>query len=123
MYEITLGEHPMFGIEMPPPGELVTRYREAVELVDRLLRNDTTSYAGRFYQVREAPMRPLNEVRDARRIRITVSRSANGEEAGVVCVSLLQKDIECPFPSWDDRKTRGAVADNLCADRVLQYLL
>src|SRR6202165_1845302 len=51
-------EHPMFGIEMPPPGELVTRYREAVELVDRLLRNDMTSYAGRFYQVREAPMRP-----------------------------------------------------------------
>ena len=48
----------MFGIEFPSAGELVGRFREAVEIVDGLLRNDTTSYDGRFYQVREAPMRP-----------------------------------------------------------------
>jgi F420-dependent oxidoreductase-like protein len=51
-------EHPMFGIPFPGPAELVGRYREAVELVDTLLRNDTSSFDGRFYQVREATTRP-----------------------------------------------------------------
>src|SRR6266540_540589 len=50
-------EHPMFGIDFPSPGGLVGRFREAVEVVDRLLRNDTSSYAGRFYTVRDARMR------------------------------------------------------------------
>jgi alkanesulfonate monooxygenase SsuD/methylene tetrahydromethanopterin reductase-like flavin-dependent oxidoreductase (luciferase family) len=51
-------EHPMFGLDFPPPGELVGRYREAVEVVDGLLRNDTTSYQGHFYQLQDATMRP-----------------------------------------------------------------
>jgi F420-dependent oxidoreductase-like protein len=51
-------EHPMFGIDFPRPAELVERYREAVEVVDLLLRKDTTSYDGRFFQLRDAPMRP-----------------------------------------------------------------
>src|SRR5215216_1152854 len=29
-------EHPMFGLHMPPAGELVAQFREAVELIDRL---------------------------------------------------------------------------------------
>ena len=51
-------EHDMFGIELPGPAELVGRFREAVEVVDRLLRQDVTTYEGRYYQVREAPFRP-----------------------------------------------------------------
>ncbi len=51
-------EHPMFGLEFPSPANLVNRYREAVEILDGLLRNDTTSYEGTFYQLKEATMRP-----------------------------------------------------------------
>jgi alkanesulfonate monooxygenase SsuD/methylene tetrahydromethanopterin reductase-like flavin-dependent oxidoreductase (luciferase family) len=51
-------EHPMFGLDFPSPGELVKRYREAVEVVDQLLRNDTSNYQGNFYQLKEATMRP-----------------------------------------------------------------
>ncbi len=51
-------EHEMMGISFPEPRELVARFREAVEIVDRLLRNDVTSYDGHYYQVREAPCRP-----------------------------------------------------------------
>jgi len=52
-------EHPMFGLDFPDPGERVERFREAVEVVDTLLRNDTSSYDGQFYQLKEALSRPL----------------------------------------------------------------
>ncbi|CAA9549864.1 MAG: hypothetical protein AVDCRST_MAG19-716 [uncultured Thermomicrobiales bacterium] len=51
-------EHQMFGLELPAAPELVARFREAVAVVDLLLRQDVTTYDGRFYRVREAPFRP-----------------------------------------------------------------
>ncbi len=51
-------EHEMFGIDLPNTPELVGRFREAVAVVDLLLRQDVTTYDGRYYQVREAPFRP-----------------------------------------------------------------
>ena len=53
-------EHRMFGIPLPEKPELVGRFREAVEVVDLLLRSDGTpvSYAGRYYPLTEAPFRP-----------------------------------------------------------------
>jgi F420-dependent oxidoreductase-like protein len=51
-------EHAMFGLELPGAAELVERFREAVAVVDLLLRQDVTTYEGRFYRVREAPFRP-----------------------------------------------------------------
>ena len=51
-------EHEKFGLDFPSPAELVGRFREAVEIVDGLLRNEVTSYQGRYYQLREAPFRP-----------------------------------------------------------------
>ena len=51
-------EHEMFGLELPGPAELVGRFREAVAIVDALLRQDVTTYEGRYYQLREAPFRP-----------------------------------------------------------------
>jgi F420-dependent oxidoreductase-like protein len=47
-------EHRMFGLEFPGPGELTSRFAEAVVVVDGLLRNQTFSYAGRHYQLTEA---------------------------------------------------------------------
>lgn len=45
--------------------ERVARFREVVELVDSLLRNETTSYQGRYYTADEAIMnpRPLQQPR------------------------------------------------------------
>src|SRR5438045_6611008 len=39
-------EHRMFGIDFPDPAERVARFREAVEVIDQLLRNDETTYHG-----------------------------------------------------------------------------
>jgi alkanesulfonate monooxygenase SsuD/methylene tetrahydromethanopterin reductase-like flavin-dependent oxidoreductase (luciferase family) len=51
-------EHERMGIPFPPPGELVDRFEEAVQIVDGLLRNETTTFAGRHYQVTGAYVRP-----------------------------------------------------------------
>jgi F420-dependent oxidoreductase-like protein len=51
-------EHEAFGIDFPPTAELVGRFREAVEIIDHMLRHEYTTYDGKYYQIRNAPMRP-----------------------------------------------------------------
>ena len=51
-------EHEKFGVDFPPPAELVARFREAVEIIDHMLRNEFTTYEGRYYRLRDAPNRP-----------------------------------------------------------------
>ncbi len=103
-------EHPMFGIEMPPPGELVTRYREAVELIDRLLRNDTTSYAGQFYQVREAPMRP----RPVQQPRPPFVLAAHKRK--MLRIVAEHADTWNSFGTVDEMRARNTILDEHCAE-------
>ena len=51
-------EHRMFGIPFPETRELVGRFREAVELIDSTLRNDTSSYEGTYYRTEGLRNRP-----------------------------------------------------------------
>ncbi|HEX7434807.1 MAG TPA: LLM class flavin-dependent oxidoreductase [Anaerolineaceae bacterium] len=50
--------HRMMGIENWPTPERVQRFREVVEIVDCMLRQETTTYQGRYYQITEARLRP-----------------------------------------------------------------
>ncbi len=50
--------HLMTGIENWSTSERVQRYREVVEIVDCMLREDRTTYQGRYYQVTNARMSP-----------------------------------------------------------------
>ena len=51
-------EHEMFGIPFPETRELVARFREAVQVIDLLMREDTSSFAGTYYQLKNAQSRP-----------------------------------------------------------------
>src|SRR5712692_7008611 len=51
-------EHEMFGIPFPETRELVARFREAVQVIDLLMREDTSSFAGSYYQLKNAQSRP-----------------------------------------------------------------
>lgn len=51
-------EHEMFGLEFPETGELVDRYEESIDLLDRYFRNDVTTFEGAYYSLHEAPNRP-----------------------------------------------------------------
>ena len=51
-------EHRMFGLPFPETRELVGRFREAVELIDKAMRNDVSSYEGRYYRTEGLRNRP-----------------------------------------------------------------
>lgn len=51
-------EHRAFGLAFPEPPELVARFREAVEVVDSMLRQEQTTYPGTYYTLDNAPSRP-----------------------------------------------------------------
>jgi len=51
-------EHRRYGIPLPEPRERVDRLAEAVELIDRLQRDDRTTFEGRYYTTVDAPLDP-----------------------------------------------------------------
>lgn len=51
-------DHAMAGIALGSPAEQASRFREAVELVDLLLRNEVSTFKGTYYQAGDAQMHP-----------------------------------------------------------------
>jgi len=51
-------EHRRYGIDLPAPGDRVSRLEEAIEIIDRLQRDELTSFDGRFYHLDGAPLDP-----------------------------------------------------------------
>jgi len=48
----------MLGLADWPPSERVARFREVVEILDFLLRGETTTYPGKYYPLNEAKLQP-----------------------------------------------------------------
>jgi len=80
-----LNEHHTYGIELEPPGKRVSRFEEAITIVRSMLADDTTTFAGEFYNFIDAPADPkpvqaplplLVGTRGPRMLRIT-ARHAN----------------------------------------------
>jgi alkanesulfonate monooxygenase SsuD/methylene tetrahydromethanopterin reductase-like flavin-dependent oxidoreductase (luciferase family) len=102
-------EHPMFGLDFPAPGELVRRYREAVEIVDSLLRNDTTTYQGHYYQLQDAIMRP----RPVQQPRPPLVLAAHKPK--MLRIVAEYADTWNSFGTVDEMRERNAVLDEQCA--------
>jgi alkanesulfonate monooxygenase SsuD/methylene tetrahydromethanopterin reductase-like flavin-dependent oxidoreductase (luciferase family) len=51
-------DHAASGVPWWPAAERVARYREAVHIVDQMLRNDVTTWHGEYYRVENAEMYP-----------------------------------------------------------------
>lgn len=51
-------EHRAYGFPFPPPGERVARFRESVQVIKALLGQERATYAGRYYQLQDAPFEP-----------------------------------------------------------------
>ncbi|HEY4702264.1 MAG TPA: LLM class flavin-dependent oxidoreductase [Streptosporangiaceae bacterium] len=80
-----LNEHHAYGIDLEPPGKRVSRFEEAIAIVRSMLADDTTTFAGKFYNFTDAPADPkpvqaplplLVGTRGPRMLRIT-ARHAN----------------------------------------------
>jgi F420-dependent oxidoreductase-like protein len=68
------GEHRMYGFPFPPLRERVDRLGEALELIDGLMRQARTTFAGRHYQLEDAVFEP----KPIQRPRIPILVGAKG---------------------------------------------
>jgi F420-dependent oxidoreductase-like protein len=101
-------EHRAFGIDFPSPGELVGRFREAVEIVDHLLRNDSTTYSGTYYQLNEALMRPRPVQQPRPPLMLGAHRSR------MLRIVAQYADTWNSFGTVDEMRERNAVLDEHC---------
>lgn len=102
-------EHHLFGLRYPDDAERVAMFREAVEVVDRLLRNDVTSFDGVHYQLHEAPFRPA----PVQRPRPPLTLAAHGPK--MLRFIAPYADRWNSMGTSEELRERGARLDDACA--------
>jgi F420-dependent oxidoreductase-like protein len=102
-------EHDQYGIPFPANAELVGRFAEAVEVVDRLLRNEIVSYEGQYYQLREAAFRPG----PVQQPRPPLTLGAHGPK--MLGIVARYADAWNSFGTLDEMRDRNAILDEHCA--------
>jgi F420-dependent oxidoreductase-like protein len=101
-------EHERFGIPFPPPGERVGRFREAVEIVDSLLRNEKTTFEGRYYRLDEAYLRPA----PVQKPRPPLTLGAHRTRMLRICAE--HADTWNSFGTVDEMRERNQILDEHC---------
>jgi len=109
----------MFGLDMPAAGELVARYREAVELVDRLLRNDSPA---RNNAIR-LTLQGTKSNRDG--IGTLVDERSRGEERMRRFLADASHELRTPVAAvqgYADLYRAGALTENAAVDRAMERM-
>jgi alkanesulfonate monooxygenase SsuD/methylene tetrahydromethanopterin reductase-like flavin-dependent oxidoreductase (luciferase family) len=103
-----VNEHASYGIELGSIGERVSRFEEYVEVVASMLTNETTTFAGKFYNLTNAPCDP-RPVADKPSILLGVK----GEKRTMA----LAARFATQWNAWctpDDHARLGVVLDRHC---------
>ena len=103
-------EHRMFGLPFPETKELVGRFREAVELIDTMLRNDTSSYEGKYYRIENLYNRP-NAIQKPRPPFLL---GAFGPK--MLKIVAQYADTWNAFGTPDEMRERNQLLDEYCAE-------
>jgi alkanesulfonate monooxygenase SsuD/methylene tetrahydromethanopterin reductase-like flavin-dependent oxidoreductase (luciferase family) len=103
-------EHTMFGVPFPATGELVSRFGEAVQVLDLLLRQDTSTFEGRYYQLREATSRP----HPVQQPRPPLLLGAFGPR--MLKIVARWGDAWNAFGKPDEMRERNELLDHYCAE-------
>lgn len=101
-------EHAAFGLELPEIGLRVSRFAEALDLLDRFLSNDTTTFAGEYYTLREAPNRPA----PVQRPRMPIIVGAHGPRT--IGIAARHADIWNSRGTVEEMRERNARMDEAC---------
>jgi F420-dependent oxidoreductase-like protein len=103
-----VAEHDAYGLEFLPPGERVSRFKEAVEVVDRLLRQDKTTYAGRHYRLTDAIClpRPVQEPRPPLMLA--------GHGPRMLRIIAERGDLWNSYGTPEEIRERNAILDAAC---------
>lgn len=102
-------EHEMLGIPFPAPAALVGRFREAVAIIDSLLRNEYTTYEGKYYQLKDAAFRPA----PVQKPRPPLTLGAHGRQ--MLRIVAEYADRWNSHGTVDEMRARNAILDEHCA--------
>lgn len=102
-------EHQAYGLDFEPAPELVTRFEEAVAIIDGMLRNDETTFEGAYYQLQDAPCRP----RPIQQPRPPLTIGAKGRRMLGICARWA--DRWNSSGTVDDLRMRNEILDEHCA--------
>lgn len=103
-------EHAMFGIPFPPAAELVGRFEEAVEIIDRLMRSEEVSFEGRYYTLANAEFRPG----PVQKPRPPLTIGAHGPRMLKLCAKYA--DAWNSFGSVAEVRERNRILDEKCVE-------
>ena len=104
-----VAEHDRFGIPFPPPGERVGRFHEAVQIIDSLLRHETTTFAGRYYRLAGAYVRPA----PVQKPRPPLTLGAHRPRMLRICAEYADSWIS--FGTVEEMRERNLILDDHCA--------
>ena len=104
------GEHERFGIRLPPPGDRRRAFREAIQIVDGLFRNETTTFDGRYYQLKDAYIRPA----PVQKPRPPLTLGAHKTRMLRICAEFA--DTWNSVGSAEELGERSEILDGHCAD-------
>jgi alkanesulfonate monooxygenase SsuD/methylene tetrahydromethanopterin reductase-like flavin-dependent oxidoreductase (luciferase family) len=104
------GEHERFGLALPSAGDRRRAFHEAVRIVDSLLRNETTTFEGRYYRLKGAYVRPAPIQKPRPRLVL----GAHGPRMLRICAEYA--DTWNSSGSIEEMRERNAILDDHCAD-------
>jgi F420-dependent oxidoreductase-like protein len=103
-------EHMLFGYDLGDVPTRMARFEEGLEVITRLLRSDEpATYAGRFYQLREATLLP----RPQRPGGPPITIGGNGPKRTLPLAAHYADVWNGTFLSPDDFRSRSALLDDL----------
>ncbi|MFI5225092.1 MAG: LLM class flavin-dependent oxidoreductase [Candidatus Limnocylindrales bacterium] len=106
-------EHRRYGIALPPPGERVDQFEEAVRLIRALMDGERTTFEGRFYRLDDAPLSP----KPVQQPRIPILIAAHRPR--MLRIAARYADQWDTFATLPGTATDGVVSD--VADRIAAF--
>ena len=103
-------EHRRFGLPFEDPPVRVERFREAIEVIDSLVRGRSTTYEGNYYRLDEARLRPL----PVQSPRPPLTLGAHRPRMLKVCAKYA--DRWNSFGTVEEMAERNRILDEACSE-------
>jgi F420-dependent oxidoreductase-like protein len=106
------GECAAYGIDLLPIGQRMDRFAEAVHIIDSLLKNETTSFAGAYYTLTDARCEP----KGPQQPRPPIVIGGGGEKRTMRIAAQYADHWNLPFAAPADYTAKRAVLEQHCRD-------
>jgi len=103
-----VNEHHVYGIELPPPGVRIDQFEEACSVISSLLRDERTTFDGRYYRLDDAPCAPK-----PRQQRLPILIGGSGERRSIPAAARWADEWNA-WTTLESFRRKSAVLDESC---------